>query len=550
MSSTRPFRWLLYSLILAVCTSQRAHATSVELSNATIAQINAAFDKGTLTSEQLAKMYLKRIEAYDKKGPAINAVITLNPKAIETAKALDQERKAKGPRSPLHGIPIILKDNYDTFDLPTTAGSQLLQGSVPPDDAYVVKQLRDAGAVILAKVNLSEFAGSGGSVSGATDPAVLKAGAVPNGFSSMGLQTHNPHDLARGPAGSSGGTGAGIAASFAQFGLGTDTGGSVRGPSSANGIVGLKPTVGLMSRDGIVPLALSFDTGGPMARSVYDVAVALGVMTGVDAADAATQASAGKFQKDYTKYLKTGSLKGARIGIARDFMGKDAETDRVVEQTIATLNKLGAVVVDPIKYPDYLIQAKQPIYNLLVSSEFKAQITQYLKTTKPNFPKTFDELVARANDPATGYRSPEKAYALKYTAALALDLDDPIYLALKHQELDAVKAGMLALFAKYRLDAILYPTSPRPATLIKPKEPPKPGAGTDSATSFANESGFPDLIIPAGMTKDGLPVTISFFGPAFSEPKLLGYGYDFEQATHALVNPKNTPALSGETITF
>ena len=550
MSSTRPFRWLLYSLILAVCTSQRAHATSVELSNATIAQINAAFDKGTLTSEQLAKMYLKRIEAYDKKGPAINAVITLNPKAIETAKALDQERKAKGPRSPLHGIPIILKDNYDTFDLPTTAGSQLLQGSVPPDDAYVVKQLRDAGAVILAKVNLSEFAGSGGSVSGATDPAVLKAGAVPNGFSSMGLQTHNPHDLARGPAGSSGGTGAGIAASFAQFGLGTDTGGSVRGPSSANGIVGLKPTVGLMSRDGIVPLALSFDTGGPMARSVYDVAVALGVMTGVDAADAATQASAGKFQKDYTKYLKTGSLKGARIGIARDFMGKDAETDRVVEQAIATLNKLGAVVVDPIKYPDYLIQAKQPIYNLLVSSEFKAQITQYLKTTKPNFPKTFDELVARANDPATGYRSPEKAYALKYTAALALDLDDPIYLALKHQELDAVKAGMLALFAKYRLDAILYPTSPRPATLIKPKEPPKPGAGTDSATSFANESGFPDLIIPAGMTKDGLPVTISFFGPAFSEPKLLGYGYDFEQATHALVNPKNTPALSGETITF
>ena len=257
MSSTRSSRWLLYTLIFAVCASPRAHAESVDLSNATIAQIDAAFDKGTLTSEKLVKMYLKRIEAYDKKGPAINAVITLNPQAIETAKALDKERKAKGPRSVLHGIPIILKDNYDTFDLPTTAGSQLLQGSVPPDDAYVVKKLRDAGVVILAKVNLSEFAGSGGSVSGATDPAVLTAGAVPNGFSSMGLQTHNPHDLTRGPAGSSGGTGAGIAASFAQFGLGTDTGGSVRGPSSANGIVGLKPTVGLMSRDGIVPLALS-----------------------------------------------------------------------------------------------------------------------------------------------------------------------------------------------------------------------------------------------------------------------------------------------------
>jgi amidase len=520
------------------------------LASATIADIDAAFDKGTLSSEKLVKMYLRRIAAYDKQGPAINAVITLNPKALETAKALDKERKAKGPRSPLHGIPVILKDNYNTFDLPTTAGSQLLAGSVPTEDAYVVKKLREAGAVIVAKVNLSEFAGSGGSVSGATDPEVLKAGAVPNGFSSMGLQTRNPHDLNRGPSGSSGGTGAGIAAWFAQFGLGTDTGGSVRGPSSANGIVGLKPTVGLMSRSGIVPLALSFDTGGPMARSVYDVAVSLGVMTGVDSADPASSATAGKFEKDYTKYLKLGALHGARIGIARDFMGKDPEVDQVVEASIATLRKLGAEVIDPITYPQYLIQAKQPIYNLLVSSEFKTQITDYLKTTKPGYPKSFAEIVARANDPATGYRSPEKAYALKYTAALALDLDDPVYLALKQQELTAVRAGMVALFAKYHLDAIVYPTSPRPATLIKPDEPPKPTAGSDSATSFANESGFPDLIIPAGVTHGGLPVTISFFGPAFSEPKLLGFGYDFEQATHALVHPKSTPALAGETIAF
>lgn len=185
-----------------------------------------------------------------------------------------------------------------------------------------------------------------------------------------------------------------------------------------------------------------------------------------------------------------------------------------------------------------------------MSSEFKAQITDYLHTLKPGYPQSFDELVARANDPATGYRSPEKAYSLKYTAALALDLDDPVYLALKQQEIPAVRAGMQALFAKYRVDAIVYPTSPRPATLIKPDEPPKPTAGTDSATSFANESGFPDLIVPAGVTKSGLPVTISFFGPAFSEPKLLGYGYDFEQATHALVHPKSTPAIAGETVKF
>jgi amidase len=503
-----------------------------------------------VTSAQLVALYLKRIDAYDKKGPAINAVITLNPHALDEAKALDAERKAGKVRGPLHGVPVVLKDNYDTFDLPTTAGSQLLAGSLPPTDAFVVKKLRDAGAVIVAKLNLSEFAGSGGSVSGATDPAVLKAGRVPNGFSSMGLQTHNPHDLTRGPSGSSGGTGAAIAAGFAQFGMGTDTGGSVRGPSSANGIVGLKPTVGLLSRNGIVPLALSFDTGGPMTRSVYDIAVALNVMTGVDPGDAATAKSQGHIEADYTKFLKLGALKGARIGIARDFMGKDAGTDAVIEQSIATLKKLGAVVVDPIKYPEYLLSSKQPIYNLLVASEFKAQLTDYLHTLKPGYPKNFDEIVAMANNPATGYRSPEKAYALKYTASEALNLDDPQYLALKNDMLAASRAGIAAIFTKYKLDAILYPTSPTPATLITPKEEPKPGAGGSSATSFANETGQPDLIVPAGMTRDGLPVTISFFGPAWSEPKLLGYGYDFEQATKAIRQPKFTPALAGDTIIY
>lgn len=544
----KPTRFFFTLLAVTVAFVPLVRAGSLDLKTATIADVQAAFKTG-LTSEKLTAAYLARVTAYDKQGPAINAIITLNPKALDEARALDAERKAGKIRGPLHGIPIVLKDNIDTFDLPTTAGSQLLEGSIPPMDATVTKKLRDAGVVIVAKVNLSEWAGSGGSVSGTTDPEIIKAGTVPNGFSSMGGQTHNPHDLTRGPSGSSGGTGASIAAAFAQFGLGTDTGGSVRGPSSANGIVGLKPTHGLMSRAGIVPLALSFDTAGPMARNVYDVAAALSAMTGVDARDAATKKSEGKFEKDYTKFLKTGALKGARIGLARDFMGKDAGTDEVVEAAVATLKKLGAVVVD-IKYPPYLLAAKQPIYNTLVAAEFKAQVTEYLKTTKPNYPKSFDEVVALSNDPKTNYRSPGKAYGLKYNSTRTLDLTDPIYLALKNEQLAAVKAGILALFAKDNLDAIVYPTSPRPATLINPPTPPAPGAGGDSPTSFANETGFPDLIVPAGMTKEGLPVTISFFGPAFTESKLIGYGYDFEQATKAIVLPKFTPALPSDVLTF
>ena len=248
---------VLYSVVascaLAGALYLPARAAGLNIETATIADLNAAFADGTLTSEQLVSAYLKRIEAYDKHGPAINAIITLNPNALVEARALDSERKAGKVRGPLHGIPIVLKDNFNTFDMPTTAGSQLLEGSIPPADGFLTKKLRDAGAIVIAKVNLSEFAGGGGSTAGATDPAILKAGTIPNGFSSMGGQTHNPHNTDYGPAGSSGGTGASIAASFAQLGFGTDTGGSVRGPSSANGIVGLRPTYGLLSRTGYRP---------------------------------------------------------------------------------------------------------------------------------------------------------------------------------------------------------------------------------------------------------------------------------------------------------
>ena len=509
-----------------------AKPATIDLDKATIADVQSAMSSGKLSAEKLTQLYLQRIAAYDKQGPNINAVILLNPKAIETAKALDKERKAGKVRGPLHGIPIILKDNYDTYDLQTTAGSQTLLGSVPKDDAFVVNKLRAAGVIILAKVNLHEFALGGG---------------APNGFSSLGGQTRNPHDPTRGPAGSSGGTGAGIAAAFAQFGMGTDTGGSIRNPSSANGIAGLKPTRGLLSRDGIVPLALSFDTGGPMARSVYDLAVALGVMTGVDSADPATAASAEYFEKDYTQFLKVGSLKGARIGVARDFFKQDAGTDQVMEAAIAKLKALGATIVDPVNIPEYYLKARGDISQVVMQTEFKAQIADYLATLKPGFPRTLAELVAKAKDPATHYASPWKRDSMEKNELTAPSITDPIYLAAKNQGLALARATMEGVFAKDQLDALVYPTVPKPASIIKVGDS---GGGGNSATSIANQTGWPDLIVPAGMTAEGLPVTISFFGPAWSEPKLLAYGYDFEQATHARVLPKYTPALKADVLQY
>ncbi len=545
MSSLRPIRPLLATLALA--TTLPLSAAELNLTTSTIADVQAAYAAG-LTSEKLTAAYLARIEAYDQKGPTIDSIITLNPRALAEAKALDAERKAGKIRGPLHGIPVALKDNVDTYDLPTTGGSQFLEGSLPPDDAFITKKLRESGAIIIAKVNLSEWAGSGGSASGAP-PEIVKAGFIPGGYSSAGGQTRNPHDLTRSPSGSSGGTGAALAAGFAQLGIGSDTGGSIRGPASFNGIAGLKPTRGLMSRDGVIPLGLSFDTAGPMARSVYDVAAMLGSMTGIDAADAATLPSGGHYHTDYTQFLKVGSLKGARIGVNRDYLGQDAEVDRIFEESIVKLRSLGAIIVDPVSIPEYLRKARQDIYNVVVRAEFKADLTTYLKTTKPGFPKSFDEIVALSNDPSKNYRSPGKAVGLKWgqPSTISFDLTDPVYLATKNEILPALKATIDALMAKHQLDAMIYPTMPRPAMPINPTD----GIGwPDSPSAFANFTGYPDVIVPAGVTKDGLPVTLSFFGRAWTEPKLLAYGYDFEQATQARILPKTTPALPSDMVSY
>jgi amidase len=506
---------------------------TIELDSATIADLNAAFDSGALTSEKLVEMCLARIHAYDREGPRLNAVMSLNAKALETARALDAERKAKGPRSPLHGIPVMLKDNYNTADMPTTGGSVLLEGSIPPADAFLVKKLRDAGAIILAKVNMSEFASAGA-------------------FSSLGGQSRNPHDLMRTPLGSSGGVGVAIAAGYAPLGMGTDTGGSIRGPSTANGIVGLKPTHGLLSREGIIPLALTFDTGGPMTRSVYDAAVALGVMTGIDPADSATKKSEGKFATDYTKNLNAKALNGARIGIARDFMGQDPDVDWVIEAAIDTMHRAGATIVD-VHYPKWLMDAKGEFYNAIRYPEFTVQIKQYLSTLGPKYPKSLDEMIERANrftgTRADGARPNPSRWSLFKREAESGTLEDYRYTSVRDYGLPMVRATIAGILEAQNLDAIVYPTGSRRPGLLSDPLPPT-GGPRDSATNIANLTGFPDLIVPAGFTGDRLPVGISFFGPAFSEQKLLSLGYSFEQATKARRRPVHAPALKGETITL
>jgi amidase len=526
------------ALLLTVFTSLSARR-ALDFENATIGDLNDAFNAGTLTSEKLVELCLARIDAYDRRGPALHALIMRNPKALEIARALDGERKAKGARSPLHGIPVILKDNFDTADMPTTGGSILLEGSIPPDDAFVVKKLRDAGAVILGKANLSEFA-SGGA------------------YSSLGGQTLNPHDLTRSPSGSSGGSGVAIAAAYAVVGLGTDTGGSVRGPASANGIVGLKPTHGLLSRDGIIPLALTFDTAGPMARNVYDIAVVLGVMTGVDPADAATKKSEGRFERDYTKYLNRDALTGARIGVARDFMGQDADVDWVMESALAAIRRGGATVVD-VRYPAWLLTSKDEFYNAIRRPEFTVQIAQYLASTGAKYPKTLAQLIERAEQfTATrgdGAGPNPSRWTLFKREIESGSMEDYRYTSVRDHGLPLVRAAVEGILAAEKLDAIVYPTASRRPGLIADlgaSAPSTPDALLRAmglgATNLANLTGFPDLIVPAGFTGDRLPVTISFFGPAFSEPKLLALGYSFEQLTKARRLPRYTPPLSGEVI--
>jgi amidase len=521
------------SVLLAGVMAVALRSATFDLTSASIVDINAAFAAGALTSEKLTQLYLARIEAYDKKGPSLRAVIALNPKALEEARALDAERKAQGPRGPLHGIPILLKDNIDMAGMPTTAGFYALRDSVPAEDAEQTRRLRAAGCVILGKANMSEFA----------------SGAA---ISTLGGQILNPHALDRSPAGSSGGSGAGIAAGYAVFALGTDTGGSIRGPSAANGIAGLKPTLGLNGRGGIIPLSLSLDTVGPMARHVADLAAALNVMAGPDPRDAATKTSPAT-HPDYTAALKPGALKGARLGLLRDYMKGDPGVDAVVETAVAVLRAQGAEVIE-ITLPRYMIGLAGGLYQAIRNPEFRYQIEEYLASLpRTDLPKTHAQIIELSEkikeQNSDGLFRNQNRLDSYQREAKAGTLEDVPYLDALHDGAKIVRENLAWFIKREKLDAFIAPTSFRPAGLIKsPPDSGTPPPGTNgSATHLANITGWPDLIVPAGFTSNPtLPVALSFIGPAFSEAHLLALGYAFEQALPVRTLPVSTPRLDGE----
>jgi amidase len=504
-----------------------AEATSsvrpFELNEVTIADLQARFAYGKLTARSLTEKYLSRIEQIDKSGPALNAVIEINPDALTIADALDKERKEKGPRGPLHGIPVLVKDNIDTADrMQTTAGSLALLGSKPLKDSFVAQQLRAAGAVILGKTNLSEWAN-------------IRSSHSISGWSGRGGQTKNPYALDRNPCGSSSGSGAAVSANLCAIAVGTETDGSVVCPSSANGIVGIKPTLGLISRAGIIPIAHSQDTAGPMARSVRDTAILLGALAGVDPRDSATAESKGKAETDYTKFLDPNGLSGARIGVARKYFGATDATDELMNNLLEQMKQHGAILVDPADLDSHGKFDSTEFTVLLY--ELKADLNAYL-AGRPGAPQSLQEIIA-FNERNKNKEMPFFGQDVFIRADAKGPLTSKEYLdALEANHRLSRKEGIDALMDQHHLDAIMAPTA-GPTWVNDYATGDHSVGGSSNAAAVA---GYPDISVPAGFIF-GLPVGISFFGRAWSEPTLLKIAYGFEQTIRARKPPQFLPSI-------
>jgi amidase len=500
-------------------------AKPFELEETTIADLQEAMKSGKYTARQITEMYRARIGDIDKREPAINSVIEINPDAQSIADALDRERKEKGPRGPLHGIPILIKDNIDTADrMMTTAGSLALSGSTPSKDAFIAGRLRQAGAVLLGKTNLSEWAN-------------FRSSHSTSGWSGRGGLTKNPYALDRNPCGSSSGSGAATAANLCAAAIGTETDGSIVCPSSANSLVGIKPTLGLVSRSGIIPIAHSQDTAGPMARNVSDAAILLGALTGIDSRDKATNQSRGKSMTDYTKYLDPAGMKGARIGIIRKSFGFNEQVDKLMNESIEVMKRLGAVIVDPADIPTAGKFDDSEFEVLLY--EFKADLNVYLASLGPRAPvHSLKEIIA-FNEQNRAKEMPYFAQEIMIRAEAKGPLTSPEYQKALAKNLRLSRTeGIDAVMIKHKLDALIAPTGGPPwKTDLINGDHFTGGFSTASAVA-----GYPHITVPAGYVY-GLPVGISFAGRAYSEPMLIKLAYAYEQATKHRRPPQFLPSV-------
>jgi amidase len=514
-------------LFTAVAAAQPPARAPFELEEATIADLQQRMQSGRATARSLAEQYLARIDAIDRNGPGLRSVLELNPDALDIADRLDAERRSRGPRGPLHGVPVLLKDNIATADrMMTTAGSLALVGVKPPKDAFLVDRLRQAGAVILGKTNLSEWAN-------------FRSTKSTSGWSGRGGQTRNPYALDRNPSGSSSGSGAAIAANLGAAAIGTETDGSIVSPSSSNGLVGIKPTLGLVSRSGIVPVAHSQDTAGPMTRTVADAAAILAAIAGRDPEDHETREADARGRRDYSASLDTCGLKGARLGVVRNrLFGNNPAADGIAETAIGAMKQQGATIVDPANIPT-LGKFDDSEFEVLLF-EFKADLNKYLTWLGAASPvHTLKEVIA-FNSAHKDQEMPYFGQEIMEMAEKKGPLTNAAYkaaLAQNHQQSRAL--GIDAVMTKFNLDALVAPTG-GPAWLIDLVNGDSGTAAMPGPSTVTSVAGYPHITVPAGFYR-GLPVGISFFGRAWSEPTLIKLAYAYEQATRHRRPPQFLP---------